>query len=124
MQQSDLRMKNVFGPNPNNKHSCIKTIGLKLKYVIYGCTNHVIANLICLANIPFPDLIIYQLEYNLTASCFRCWSTGLTKRKLPMLCTSSVEVYTKEAWKPVLHIAALTGGSVAYSSYHSSSFYK
>ena len=55
---------------------------------------------------------------NLTVSCFLCWSTGLTKRKLPMqwicgcLCQRSTE--SKSA------IIALTGRSVTYNSYHSS----
>ena len=49
-------------PNPNNKNYLIKTIGLKLLYVIYGSTTLAIANLIFLANIPIPDLIIYHLE--------------------------------------------------------------
>ena len=52
-------------------------------YVIYGSTTTVIANLILLANTPTPDLIIHHLEQNLTASCLRPWSTGLTERKLP-----------------------------------------
>ena len=34
-----------------------------------------------------------------------------------------MEVYTEEAWRPSLHIIALTDGSVAYSSYHSSSLF-
>ena len=87
--QSDLRMKNVFQRgklNPNNKNYLVKTIWLKLYYVIYSSTTLFIANLICLANIPTPDLIIYHLEYNLSASCFHCWSTDLTERKLPLQC--------------------------------------
>ena len=89
MLQSDLRMKNVFQRgklNPNNKNYLVKTIWLKLYYVIYSSTTLFIANLICLANIPTPDLIIYHLEYNLSASCFHCWSTDLTERKLPLQC--------------------------------------
>ena len=46
------------------------------------------------------------------------------KKKLPKQCPISVKVYAKEACKPSLHIIALTGGSVGYSSYHSSSFFK
>ena len=57
--------------------------GLTLYYIVYGSTDLFIANLICLANIPTPDLIINHLQ-NLTASCFCFWSTGLTERKLPM----------------------------------------
>ena len=62
-------------------------------YVIYSSTNLFIANLICLANTPTPDLIIYHLQQNLTASCFHCWSTALTKRKLPMQSTISMGAY-------------------------------
>ena len=76
-----------------------------------------------MANIPTTDLIIYHLDWNLTARCFHCWSTGLTKRKLPMQCTKRLEVYAKETQKPSLHIITLKGGSVAYSSYHSISFF-
>ena len=45
--------------NPNNKNYLVKTIRLKLNYVIYGYTTLFIANLICLASIPTADLIIY-----------------------------------------------------------------
>ena len=120
-------MKNVFRmckTYPKNKNYLVEIIGLKLQYVIYGSTTLVITNLICLANIPIPDLKIYHLEQSLTAGFFHHWSTGLTKRKLPMQCTKSMEVYTKEAWKPSLYLITLTGGSVAYSSYRSSSFSK
>ena len=110
--------------NRNNKYYLVKAIGFKLYYVIYSSTTLFIANLICLANIPTPDLIIYHLEYNVTASCFCHWSTGLTERKLPMKCTLNVELYAKGAWKPCLYIIALTGGSVGYSSYHSSSLFR
>ena len=57
--------------NPDNKNYLVKTIGPKLYYVIYSSTSLFIANLICLAIIPTPDLIIYHLEQNLTASCIR-----------------------------------------------------
>ena len=110
--------------NPNNKCYLVKAIGFKLYYVIYSSTTLFITNLIYLANIPTPDLIIYHLEYNITASCFCHWSTGLPERKLPMQCTLNVELYAKGAWKPCLYIIALTGGSVGYSSYHSSSLFK
>ena len=46
--------------NPNNENDLIKTIGLKLQYVIYGSISQAKSPLICLANIPTPDLIIYQ----------------------------------------------------------------
>ena len=92
--------------------------------VIYGSTTTVITNLICLANTPTPDLKIYHLDYNLTASYFRRWSTGLTKWKLPMRCTINKNVYAEEARNPSLHIIALTGRSMVCSSYHSSSFFK
>ena len=36
-----------------------------------------------------------------------------------MQSTISMDVYVKEAWKPSLHIIAVTGGSMVYSSYHS-----
>ena len=64
MLQSDLRMKNFFQMeklNSNNKNYLNKAIGLKLYYVICGFTTLFIATLICLANIPNPDLIIYLL---------------------------------------------------------------
>ena len=70
--------------NPSNKNYLVETIGLKLLYVIYRSTTFVIANLICLANIPISDVTIYCLEQSLTASCFCRWSTGLTERKLPI----------------------------------------
>ena len=38
--------------------------------------------------------------------------------------TIGMEVYAKEARKPSLHIILLSVGSVAYSSYNSSSFFK
>ena len=61
-----------------------------------GSTTLFIANLICVANAPTPDLITYHLEQNLTASYFRCWSISLTERKLPMQYTISVEVTPKK----------------------------
>ena len=94
----------------------------KLYYVVYGLTTLSIANLICLANITTPNLNIPPRVEPLCQFC--CWSTGLTKRKLPMQCAISVAVYAEEAWKPSLHVIALTGGPVAYSIYHSSSFFK
>ena len=111
-------------PNPNNKNYLVKAIGLKLYYVIYSSTTLFIANLICLANIPMPHIIIYHQEYTLTASYFCCWSTALTERKLSMQYTISMEIYVKEAWKPSLHIIACTGESVRCSSYHLSSLFK
>ena len=47
-------------PNPNNENNLIKTIELKPQYVIYGSISQVKSPFICLANIPTPDLIIYQ----------------------------------------------------------------
>ena len=47
--------------NPVNKNYLVKTLGLKLYYVIYGSTSLFIVSMICLANIPTPDLIIYHL---------------------------------------------------------------
>ena len=91
--------------------------------IIYGSTT-VIANLICLANTPTPDLKIYHLDQNVTASCFRCWSIALTKGKLPIQYTINEDVYAEEAWNPSLHIIALTEGPVVYNGYHSSSFFK
>ena len=102
--------------NPINKNNLVKNIGLKLYYVIYVSTTLFIVNIICLANRPTPDLIIYHLVQNLTASCFHHWSIGLTQRKLSMQCTMSMDVYAEEAWKPSLYIIPLTGGIVAYSS--------
>ena len=123
--QSDLIMKNVFRTRKtNNKNYLVKTIRLKLHYVIYGFITIFIDNLICVANVPTPDLIRYHLEQDLNASYNRCWSTGITERKLPMQYTISLEVYVEEGWKLSLHIIPLTSGSVAYSSYHSISFLK
>ena len=65
----------------------------------YGSTITIIANLIFAANTPTPDLKIYHLGWNLTASCLCCWSSDLTKRKLPMQCTVRMEVYAKEVRK-------------------------
>ena len=48
--------------NPNNKNYSVRATGLKLYYVIYGSTALFIATLICLTNIPTPDLITYHLE--------------------------------------------------------------
>ena len=110
--------------HPNNRNPLVKTIRLKLYFVIYSSTTLFIANMIYLANRPTPGLIIYHLEQNLTASCFHCWSTALTKRKLPIQCTISLEVYAEEAWKTNLYIIALTGRSVACSSYHSNGFFR
>ena len=108
----------------SNKNYLVKAIGLSyIYYVMYSSTIFFTARLICLANVATPDFIIYHLEQNLTASCFHCWPTALTKRKLSMQCTIYVEVYIKEAWKPSLHIIAFTSGSLAYCSYHSSSFF-
>ena len=39
----------------------VRAIGLKLYYVVYSSTTLSIANSICLANVPTPDLIIYHL---------------------------------------------------------------
>ena len=89
--------------NPSNKNYLVETIGLKLLYVIYGFTTLVIANLICLANIPISDVTIYYLEQSLTVSCFCRCLLVLPKENYPF----------KE-----------TVGSVAYSSYNSLSFFK
>ena len=45
-------------------------------------------------NTSTPDVSLYHLEYNLTASSLYCSSTGLTKREIPMQCYSSTEMYT------------------------------
>ena len=119
--------------NPNNNSYLFKAIALKLYYVIYSSTTFFIVNLICLVKIPTPDVIIYippRVEPHVLCSYRKktthemCWSSALTQRKLPMQCTISMEVYAKEAWKPSLQIIVFTGGSVVYSSYHSSSFFK
>ena len=73
-------------------------------YVIYGSTTLVIAKLICSIYMATADLV----GYNLTARCFRRWSTGLTERKLPMQYTISLEVYVEKALKPTLNIITLT----------------
>ena len=78
--------------NPNNKNYQFKIIGLKLYYLIYSSTTLFIANLIYVANV----LHNIHLEQNLTASCFCCWSTGLTERKLPMQYTINVQVTSKK----------------------------
>ena len=41
-------------------------------------------NLKLLANTSTPGVAQYHLEKNLTTSCLRCWSTGLTGREIPM----------------------------------------
>ena len=48
--------------NLNNKNYSVKAIGLKLYYVIYSSATFFIVNLICLANIPTPDLISPRVE--------------------------------------------------------------
>ena len=65
--------------NPNNNSYLVKAIVLKLYYVIYSSTTFFIDNLICLVKIPTPDFKYIYI--------FRCWSTALTERKLPMQCT-------------------------------------
>ena len=47
--------------NPINKNYLVKTLGLKLYYVIYGSATLFIANMIYLADIPTADLMIYHL---------------------------------------------------------------
>ena len=51
------------------------------------------ANLNLLANTLTPDIAKYHLEKNLTASCLRCWSTGLTEREIPMQYYTSMVMY-------------------------------
>ena len=51
------------------------------------------ANLDLLANTSTPDIAQYYLEQNLTASCLHSWSTGLTKREIPMQYYTSTEMY-------------------------------
>ena len=85
--------------NPGNKNYLVKTIVLKLYYVIYDSTAIVITNLICLANTPAPDLVTHHLEKNLTATCVRPGSAGRTERKLPIECTTSAKVCAKESRK-------------------------
>ena len=41
------------------------------------------AKLVPLANAPTPNLTIYHLEQNVTASCFRRLSTGLAESEPP-----------------------------------------
>ena len=54
------------------------------------------ANLDLLANTSTPDVSQYHIEQNLSASCLRCWSTGLTKREIPMQYLASTEMYTNK----------------------------
>ena len=68
--------------NPNNKNYLVKAIGLKLYYVIYNCTALFIANLICLANIPTPDLIIPPSRTSLTVA-FVVGPQWLTRENYP-----------------------------------------
>ena len=58
---------------------------------------------IILVNTPTPILIIFHLELNLTVSSIRRWSTGLTKRELPIQwrCTPAKHE------KPCLYIIGL-----------------
>ena len=51
------------------------------------------ANQNLLANTSTPDVVQYHLEYNLTASCLCCWSTGLTEREIPMQYYTGMEMY-------------------------------
>ena len=67
--------------------------------VIHDSTTTVMANLIFLAKISTPDLIIQNLEQNITSICPLLWSTGLTQRKLPRKCTKSVELHANKAQK-------------------------
>ena len=70
---------------------------------------------IILVNTPTPILIIFHLELNLTVSSIRRWSTGLTKRELPIQWTVRAEVYAREARKTLSIYYWLAGGSVAYN---------
>ena len=96
---------------------------LNLSNANYGSTNTIIANLIILANKPTLVFIMYQLEYNLTVSCLRCWSNGLTEKKLLVQCTTRRRCTPTKHKKSTLHIIGLqvayqwhaSGGSEAYS---------
>ena len=54
------------------------------------------ANLDLLANRSTPDVAQYQLDENLTANYLCCWSTGLTKREIPMLYYVSTKEYANK----------------------------
>ena len=102
----------------------VKTIRLKLNYVIYGYTTLFITNLICLANIPTPDLIIYippRVDAHCQLSSLAVhWSYW---KKTTHACNVKCGGLCQRIRKPSLNIIALAGVSVAYSSYHLSSFF-
>ena len=53
-------------------------------------------NLNLLANKSTPNIAKFHIEQNLTASCLRCWSTGFTKREIPMQQDTITEMYAKK----------------------------
>ena len=52
-----------------------------------------------LGNTLTPDIAQYHLQWNLTASCLFCWSTGLCEREIPMQYYTSVEMYADNCAK-------------------------
>ena len=53
-------------------------------------------NLHLLCNTLSPDNAQDHLEQNPTASCPHCWSTGFTKREIPIQCYTNMEMYTNK----------------------------
>ena len=97
----------------------------------YGSTITIIINLLFLAKMPKPLLIMYHLEQNLTVSYLSCWSTDLTEKKLLNECTTRGRCKPTKHKKPSLHVIGLTRELVTYKwcisgihCYHSSSFFK
>ena len=67
------------------------------------------ANLKLLANTSTPDVAQYHLEQNLTASCLRCWSTGLMEREISMQYYAITKMYTNKCSDSQACNIALTG---------------
>ena len=59
----------------------------------------VITNLFFLANTPTPGQVLHHVEKNLTPSCLRSLSTGITGRYLPLPCYNRTEVHSDKASK-------------------------
>ena len=68
------------------------------------------ANLNLLANTSTPEVVQYYLKQKHTASCFRCWSIGLTETEIPIQYNASTKMYgnkcTESQWS---HLQAEQG---------------
>ena len=58
-----------------------------------------ITNLFFLANIPTPGRVYYHVEKNLTPSCLRSSSTGVTERYLPLHYYTCTEIHDEKTRK-------------------------